>query len=159
MVAAMISTGAAQAQVGLRRLVGMQATTGNKPSNTALHQVLKNLHEAVALLQKADHDYDGHRAAAVVHLKKAIHELKPQKPNGSGTPAANGIGKPAGTPNPGKPAGNKEPQAVSDGQLRSALQLINATSGMVSALPHQHPHATTHMQAAVTELNTALKIR
>jgi hypothetical protein len=55
----------------------------------------------------------------------------------------------------GKGNGMREPQAQSDAQLRQAMQLLNGVHGQ---LGNNHK-ASTHIQSAITELNTALRIR
>jgi hypothetical protein len=119
------------------------ATAGNANTLTALHQVK-------TLLDTAIHDYDGHRAKAVGEIHHAIHELTPHTQGHKATGAAKG--KAAGgakeTTTPG------ETQAQSDAQLKQALQLLSGLSGQVS-----NAKAATHIQTAITELNTALKIK
>ena len=46
---------------------------------------LVNLHAAKTLLEKADHDYDGHRAKAVQQINHAIEELHPHHANAATT--------------------------------------------------------------------------
>ena len=49
-----------------------------------------------------------------------------------------------------------EPQAVSDAQLREAAKLLAVAE---SQLANTHPKVRTQIQAAIGELNIALKIR
>jgi hypothetical protein len=116
--------------------------------------VVAELHAAKSLLEKGDHDYKGHRAHAVHLITEAIHELHPHhKHTGGGKAMHAGSGKGVG-----KGAGGqklKEPQQVSDAQLREAIGILTKAE---SQLGH-HPKAAAHVQQAIGELNTALKIK
>lgn len=102
-----------------------------------------SLHEAKTLLDTAIHDYDGHRAKAVEEVRHALHELAPHH---KGTAKAGAKGGQANT-TPG------ENQAQSDTQLKQALKILSSLGETPSA------KANGHIQTAITELNTALKIK
>lgn len=140
---------------GARAFVPIVPQIPHGPKGTAPGIVLE-LHATKALLEKADHDYEGHRAAAVHHITQAIHELSGA--HHGGTHAAGAPHHAGGKhPHPGK-GGQKghEPQAVSDAQLRVALQQLAAIHAQLGGA---HPKASGNIQAAIVELNVALKIK
>ncbi len=117
-----------------------------KPPSPFVPQITA-LEAANALLARADHDYKGHRVKAMRQVHGAIHALK------VGTKAPK---------NPFKgPKGNGNlPQAESDALLRKAMQQIAAVQTQLAGV--QAPRATAaaaDLAVAVTELQTALKIR
>src|SRR5438270_788929 len=77
-------------------------------------QIIQELAAVRKLLETANHDYQGHRAAAVHHVIHAAHLLQHHKhhPNPASLTAA--LSKQT-------VPGNKEAQAVSDAQLRQAM--------------------------------------
>ncbi len=104
------------------------------------------------LLEKADHDYKGHRSAAVHEIMHAVHLLKHHKHH----------------PNPAQHTAHlanphykkREAQSFSDMQLNQAmqqLQLIGTQIQSLGNLPH-HNHAQKALVKAIQELQTALKI-
>jgi hypothetical protein len=121
------------------------------------------LHQARKLLATADHDYQGHRAKAAHLVTQALHELSGHQQQGTNKGAggnganANKNGQ-AGNGNNGNAnngQANKMPQAQSDAQLQQAIQLLNGVSGKLT----NAPKAAGHIQAAIAELTTALKIK
>jgi hypothetical protein len=93
--------------------------------------------EAYKLLAQADHDYDGHRAKAMKHLSQAGRVLGVM---------LKGDGK------------NNQQQASSDVLLKQAqTQLQKMTANGVGG--NRHNRAMTHVQNALSELNTALSIK
>jgi hypothetical protein len=115
----------------------------NTPSPFAVE--IGELHRIKVLLEKADHDYKGHRAAAVKEITAAIHDLA------------------AGTHHhhphamPGK-GGNNEPQALSDAQLREAVQQLRTVHKQLAAAGAP-ARAATAVERAVKELDRALEIK
>jgi hypothetical protein len=135
---------AAPVRAGKGNIAAAQkAATANK--NGANHAAtVAALHQARTILQTALHDYDGHRARAVGHVTHAIHELSPHHKNGQNGKngnGGNGVAKAQG-----------ETQAQSDQKLQQALQIIGS-------LNTNNAKAAQHLQNAVAELNTALKIK
>ena len=132
-------------------IVGPKKASSSKTStagNTAA--VVTALHQAKTLLDTAIHDYDGHRGKAVAEIHHAIHELTPHTgahKTATGKTAAKGAKE---TTTPG------ENQVQSDNQLKEALKILEGLNGQI---PNSHPKAATHLQTAVAELNTALKIK
>ena len=124
----------------------------NSGTSTA---ALAALQQAHALLAGANHDYDGYRAKAERHITQAMHELGHQHGTTGAGAAHKGGAAPANKGAVVQGNANKEPQAQSDAQLKQALQLL---SGLQGHIPNTHK-AATHVQSAITELNTALKIK
>jgi hypothetical protein len=122
---------------------GRQAPPAKKAKTATTAETVAALHQAKLLLETAIHDYDGHRAKAVGEIHHAIRELAPNhKPAAKGTKKE---GEPTTTPG--------ETQAQSDAKLKQALEILNGIGGVANA------KATGHLQTAVAELNTALKIK
>jgi hypothetical protein len=91
------------------------------------------LRQAYALLSTADHDYKGHRVRAMKQIEIAAQHLGVN---------LRGDGK------------GHEPQATSDGQLRSAQTLLQQASAGLKA-----GNGLTHINLALTQLKTALSVR
>jgi hypothetical protein len=102
------------------------------------------LHRIKALLEKADHDYKGHRAAAVKEITAAIHDL-----------AAHHHHHPHAMPGKG---GNNEPQALSDAQLREAREQLRTVHKQLAAAGAPGK-AVTAVEKAIKELDRALEIK
>jgi hypothetical protein len=138
LVAGLVAVNAAWAIPG-----GLGGTSKRALAHAAQVAELK---AARSLLEKADHDYQGHRAQAVHEIGVAIHALQ-------GSHQHHAMHKSTG--------GNNESQAASDAQLRQALkkmktvesQLQGGSSGGHTA------KAAAAVKKAIQELETALKIR
>jgi hypothetical protein len=136
--------------------------------------VIAELQAAKQLLMRANHDYQGHRARAVGHVTAAIHALaggqgahKQQSHMGQhkGGQAKKGQQKPgqalkahkAGqAKKPMGGGGMTEPQAVSDAQLRQAIQQLATVQRQLTG---HHAKAQSHVGNAIQELHVALQIR
>jgi hypothetical protein len=95
-----------------------------------------SLKNAYATLSKADHDYKGHRKAAMDHIERACKLL--------------------GTPIKGdRKAG--EAQGVSDEQLRAAQTILEAVRAQAAA--NNQKQVLTQIDDALAELKTALSIK
>jgi hypothetical protein len=105
--------------------------------------ILPQLKSIRALLQSANHDYKGHRAKAVKEIGYAIHLLQPRVKHVQ-TP----VRKPL------QP--NREPQALSDAQLREAIDQLQSIQAQIAG---RHPRAEAALLAATKELKIALTIR
>lgn len=94
------------------------------------------LKNAYATLSKADHDYKGHRRAAMNHIERACKLL--------GTPIK-GDGK----------AG--ETQGISDDQLHAAQSILQGARAQAAA--NNQKQVLAQIDAALAELTTALSIK
>jgi hypothetical protein len=121
------------------------------PVNKSMLELVTGLTEAKILLDTAIHDYDGHRASAVKHVKHAIEELTPLIGNQKVVAAAKkSESAPSLTTTPG------EIQAQSDAQLKQAREMIAELGGHI---PTQHGKALDHAKKALEELDVALKVK
>ena len=108
------------------------------------------LHEALATLAEADHDYKGHRVAAMKQIHLALGGHAGKNHVGGQVATATHVHHSATAKHTGK--GN-ESQATSDAQLRQAQGLLQRASHEVSGV------ALQHVNAAISDINTALSIR
>jgi hypothetical protein len=110
-------------------------------------QIVTELRNIRHLLEKADHDYKGHRAKAVEEIGGAIHALE----HGKGAKGKNEKGA------AGK--GSKEPQAESDKQLREALKGLEGVHRQLErGQGEHHKHAAMLVHKAIEQLRVALKV-
>lgn len=125
---------------------------GEAPRKKAMLEVVTELHEVKMLLETAKHDYDGHRAKAHEHVRKAIHELTPFVEGKKLEAAVKKIveGGSALGPIPG------EPQAESDARLRKSHEML---THLHEFIPTSHDEAISHVKKAHQELATALSIK
>ena len=106
---------------------------------------IAELHQIKVLLERADRDYKGHRAAAVKEITAAIHDLQAGHRHGRGGPHVKGGG---------------EPQALSDEQLREAVAGLKAVQAQLAGAPSAAAvKAAAAVEQAVKELNIALEIK
>jgi hypothetical protein len=119
--------------------------------------ILKQLHAAHRLLITADHDYSGHRAKAAEEVHKAIEELAGHHHAKSAQPGSTSTGT-VGVNRPAKTGEGHvhEPQGNSDAQLKQAQSILESVQGELSS---RHPKAAANVQAAITEITTALSIK
>ena len=90
------------------------------------------LDDAYATLAQAKHDYKGHRVAAMKQIELALGE-KDAKVSGKGAV--------------------RESQSTSDAQLRAAQALLK------EAVPQLSGKALKHVNAAISQITTALSIK
>ena len=90
------------------------------------------LDDAYATLAQAKHDYKGHRVAAMKQIELALGE-KGAKVSGKGAV--------------------RESQSTSDAQLRAAQALLK------EAVPQLSGKALKHVNAAISQITTALSIK
>jgi hypothetical protein len=142
------SAGAAQRQAAKRE--------PQRVSNAQLHEALRVLQATKKTLEDADHDYGGHRVAAIKAIGAAQHQLKlalglPTKPKKPGGKPAKGLGK----------GGEPEPQNISNIQLADAIPILQKTKVFLEQANHDyHGHraaAIRDVGAAVQQLKLALK--
>jgi hypothetical protein len=117
-------------------------------SNAQLVEGLAILHQTKVMLDQADHDYGGHRAAAVKAVTAAHHQLKKAlefqtkhkiQPGGGG-------GKVGG--------GGHEPQAQSDMQLGVSIATLKKTVAVLEGADHDYGG---HRVGAIRDINIAIK--
>jgi hypothetical protein len=116
---------------------GIQAAPlveGNKPKTPANVEGL--LAEAYADLDRADHDYKGHRIKAMKQIEEAGKELKLH---------LGGDGR------------GHEKQGVSDEQLAAAEGVLSKIKGELAG--EKHSKVLHHVNEALEHLHTALKIK
>jgi hypothetical protein len=105
--------------------------------------LVQQLHQVRILLEHADHDYQGHRAAAVKEISGAIGVLDPRnrfKDKDTG--------------------GNNELQALSDEQLREAIGVLANDAAILSAISHpKAAKAFGHVGNAIRDLEVALSVK
>lgn len=125
---------------GQKKSKGAQKATGAA--------LIEGLNSAKVLLEKANHDYKGHRHEAVVHLIHAVHLLEHQKAHPK--PEVEHLKKPHWV---------KEPQPQSDMQLQEAQRQLLVIDGQWSAgMAEHHQKAHKQVKSAIQEIGTALKI-
>jgi hypothetical protein len=141
--------------VAVKKAATVQA---GQPGTTTHSQVLKELHEAIHLLDHANHDYNGHRAKADHEVHKAIHILHPHHHKTTTTAKTAAVPKPAAAKT-GQHKHVHEPQQASDTQLRQAEKLVHA------ALLELHKHhgekaheASKHLHHAIHEIQQAIHL-
>jgi hypothetical protein len=124
-------------------LVGIAEGKKAAPEVTGGTQVAESLRSAHKLLASADHDYDGHRAAAEHRVHMALKEMG----------LAPAVRETKRTVRTGK-SHEREPQAASDAKMREALKILQGISGQTTGRG-----VAAHVNGAIKEINTALSIR
>jgi hypothetical protein len=123
-------------------------------SDEQLAASIVTLRSVKVTLEAADHDYGGHRAAAVRDVKAATHQLHL---------ALDFVRKGKTVPkNTTKdPKGGNEPQALSDAQLAAAIPVLKQTHALLKHADHDYgghrAKAVIELHGAITQLETALK--
>jgi hypothetical protein len=144
---------AASAQRGKRK------GTKQKAQMKAVDQALINeLNATKELLKKANHDYKGHRVAAIKQIRQAVHQLRLEI-NPRATMNTTLAKAPAG--NAGKnPNPVKEPQAVSDAQLTKAMNNLGTILNQLNNIrvTTRRTNAAGNIQNAINELKKALAV-
>jgi len=123
------------------------STTSAQVVPTTKAELIQELRSAHKLLAEADRDYDGHRAKAAAEVHKAIKELEGKHAGKKPHPGSTAKVKPAKAP------AVHEPQATSDSQLQQAQAILQGVQ------TENYPKVTANVTAAITEINTALKIK
>jgi hypothetical protein len=122
-------------------------------STGQLTQALQTIHATRLVLENADHDYGGHRAAAVKALGGAQHQLR----------LALGIKGVKGPKTPKTTNPMPEAQALSDMQLAQAIPVLKQTvTTMNNAGNDYRGHradAVRDLNEAISQLEKALKYR
>jgi hypothetical protein len=125
-------------------------------------QQIKALHQINQTLHQADHDYKGHRVAAMKHIHHAVVALRGTAGAKKAGQGGKGGGKAAQAGKGGGKAGKGGglPQAESDALLQQALKQVNALQSQLASV--NHPRATAAaaaLKTAAHELQTALKVK
>ncbi|HEV8060044.1 MAG TPA: hypothetical protein VGP68_09235 [Gemmataceae bacterium] len=123
---------------------------------------IATLKSAKKILEGANHDYKGHRAKAVHAIGEAIRELEHHKGAGKHVPANPAVAAAKANAHAAAKLANAatpkvhENQIASDVQVRAAQQMLLQVQAVLGT--GNHPKAFTHVQTAILELETALKI-
>jgi hypothetical protein len=126
-----------------------QTPTPPTSSTNPNAQAIAQLQSTRALLHKANHDYQGYRAKGMHQITLAIHALE-------GTKAPH---QPKHKPGGGQTGGH-EAQQVSDAQLAQAIQQLQAVETSLVGNANRHVAvANGHINKAIQDLQTALKIK
>jgi len=129
-------------------------TKNHHMSDPQLAQSLAALKATKATLQNANHDYGGHRAAAVKAIGAAEHQL--QQALGFKQRKGGHLLAHAGRRVPAHHGGGtaiREPQAASDAQLAAAIPLLQST---MTSLQHANHDFGGHRAKAVRDLGLAV---
>jgi len=127
----------------------VRAQAKREPQALSDEQLAASIHKLRSVkltLEAADHDYGGHRAAAVEKIKAATHELhKALEFVHKGKIAPKTTTKDVGSSN--------EPQKLSDAQLRATIPVLKNTHKLLKEGDRDYGG---HRAKAVTELGTAI---
>ena len=119
-------------------------------SNLQLHEVHHLLQSIKITLEKADHDYGGHRAAAVHSIGEAEHQIKLALPHHKGKGGKTG----------GKVKSSDELQSLSDAQLLASIAPLKGSIGILQQADHDYgghrEHAIRDIRTAIVDLEKAL---
>jgi hypothetical protein len=132
-------------------------TEPQKVSNAQLHTALHTLRVTNQTLKAADHDYGGHREAAIKAVTAAEHQLKlaleavsPHHPKKEGQVARGGT-------HPKEP----EPQDISNVQLAESIGVLKDTIRYLRHTDEDYgghrAHAIRDLEGAVAQLQLALQ--
>src|SRR5262249_13056316 len=122
------------------------------------HQALKNINHT---LKGADHDYGGHRVAAIKSIGQAEHQLSLalHHHHGKKSGTTGGAKKPGNKGNGDK--GEPEPQALSDAQLAHSIPMLKNVAHLLAHADHDYgghrEKAVKDIHVAVVDLEKALK--
>jgi hypothetical protein len=133
--------------VGLLAALGSTNAQNKKGKGVSPYAPLvSELHQTRVLLHQADHDYQGHRVKAMHEIGQAMNALHPHHKHKLGVR---------------KGGGGNENQAVSDMQLAQAGKQLQVVLNQLNngAANANTAKAAMHVQNAMAQLNTALKIR
>ena len=122
-------------------------TKPKEPTKLSNEQLLASMHRLGDIkhtLEKADHDYGGHRAAAVHSVKTAEHQLHLALKHAGAKVLPKGK-KDFGSTHP--------PQILSNKELAASIPVLKNTHKLLQHADHDYGG---HRAKAVTELGTAI---
>lgn len=139
------------------RAVAPSLKGGSKGGQKAAE--VEELHKAKGLLERADHDYDGHREKAIEDINKAIRTLHHGEKGEKGEK-----GGKSEKHEPKKGEGGKEAQKKSDEQLREAVKILEEVEKHLHEKHakgggEHHGKAAEDVKKAIVQLDDALKKR
>lgn len=129
-----------------------------KVSNAQLREGIHVLQATKQMLEKADHDYGGHRVAAVKAIGAAEHQLRlalqsqHKQANGSGKSNGKSVAKSGRTS--GRGGKRPEPQKISNMQLADAIGVLERTRTLLAKADHDYGG---HRAAAFRDLGAAIQ--
>jgi hypothetical protein len=145
-------------------LLGSTAVSGHKARAAQTAVAVSELHRIKGELERADHDYQGHRAEAVKLISAAIHSLVPHAATSTAAKTPHPTKATAATARPKKTTTvtgtkNKLPQATSDAILRTAIGQLNVVKGQLAGKGAAADTAAADVTKAIGQLETALAIK
>lgn len=151
-------TGGGSAQPPPRTTALVQKAAGHQSASEVLTVAVGTLQAVKITLEKADHDYGGHRAAAVHDIGVAEHQLRSAARGLAGHKKSTGVTAPvrgvAGS------SVHPERQVLSDQQLAQAVPQLVGTVAYLQGLPNDpgghKAKAIRDLNAAVAQLKAAL---
>jgi hypothetical protein len=121
------------------------AAGNNNKTPSPFAAQIKELHDVKVLLERADRDYKGHRAEAVKQIDHAIHALSAGHKHPHGKGAKNG---------------GREPQALSDAQLRDSIKVLDGVLTQLNGAANAPAtRGAVHIASAIKQLEVALTIK
>jgi len=121
---------------GVLAFLSLPAAAAESKKSEAVKTEDTLLREAYGILEKADHDYQGHRHAAMHEIEEAAKHLGL---------SLHGDGK------------AHERQPTSDAQIREARNMLEKAHTALAG--HKNKKVPKHIEAAVKELDTALAVK
>jgi hypothetical protein len=124
--------------------------------------MLHELHQAAKLLEKVDHDYDGHRKAALAEVHKAIKGMQHhgQHQHGGQHLTSAGGQQSGGKGQTGQHRRHQhEKQGNSDAQMKEARTLLENVEKHLHQGRHGHGHMGKEIRHAIHQIDQGLKAR
>jgi hypothetical protein len=146
----------AGADAGAQTKKAAKKAAAATPGHT--HEIIAELRSAHRYLEEANHDYKGHRAKASHEIMQAIHQLQKHHHHHHKTALQT-----AAVPYPHPQhhhhvKGIKEPQALSDAQVKAAGDIVRRVQSQVSGLPNNRHSvlAVKHVNDAAVQIQDSL---
>jgi hypothetical protein len=126
----------------------------HRVSNAQLREGLDVLQATKKMLKGADHDYGGHRVAAIRAIDAAEHQLKlALRSQQQGKNSGGRAGGTAGNAGAGR-GKEPEPQNISNLQLADAIVILERARTLIEKADHDYGG---HRAAAVRDLGAAVE--